>query len=357
MFLIRQAIPDDLATLHKLAKLVQSNNLPADREYIRELITRSRQSFTGQRTERADLEFLFVLEDTDTANVIGTASIIGAMGGPGRPHLYLRVRKHEHYSEDLRGGQVHVTLQLESDESGPTEIGGLVVSPAYRRHPARLGSLLSLARFHFIGLHREQFGDRIIAEMMGALTPEKHTSLWEYLGRRFINLSYDEADRFNRHSKEFITSLYPEGEIYVSLLPPEARSLIGRVGPETAPALAMLERLGFRYLDQVDPFDGGPYLETTIDALDMVRDTRTATLGDPAGEFPLSGYVSGEGAAGFRAVRCRYADHGDRISIPADVAGLLGTQGGDTVGVTALGPVPTSTTSPAPGGAGSTTRR
>ena len=62
--------------------------------------------------------------------------------------------------------------------------------------------------------------------MMGPLTPDSGTPLWEYLGRRFINLSYREADLFSSRSKEFLLNLWPKGEVFVSLLPPEARALI-----------------------------------------------------------------------------------------------------------------------------------
>ncbi|MHC5022518.1 MAG: arginine N-succinyltransferase, partial [Planctomycetota bacterium] len=243
MFLIRQARADDAATLLRFGRMVHSKNLPTAHDLILGKVRRSRRSFIGEVTERTEREFLFVLEDTQTGNVIGTSSIIAALGGPDRPHLYLQVRKHEHYSQDLQTGQVHVTLQLQADDSGPTEIGGLILSPTYRGRQEHLGSLLSLVRFHFIGLHRDWFAERIVAEMMGPLTPDSRNTLWDYLGRRFINLSYEEADRFSRDSKEFVLSLLPRGEIYVSLLPPEARNLIGKVGSEAEPALGMLKRM------------------------------------------------------------------------------------------------------------------
>ena len=334
MYLIRQAQLEDLSTILKLARMVHSNNLPDDPDILRSKIVRSRKSFAGSFENRADREFIFVLEDTETGNTIGCSSIIAAMGGPGHPHIYLQMRKREFYSEDLQTGQVHVTLQLATDESGPSEIGGLILSPAYRGHKAKLGALLSLIRFHYMGLQREWFDDRIIAEMMGPLTPDSRNTLWDYLGRRFINLKYAEADLFCRQSKEFITSLFPKEEIYVSLLPPEARNLIGRVGPESEPAKAMLERLGFQFHGHVDPFDGGPYLEAQLDEIELVQATRTVTLGDPADSYPRYCYLSVNGAAGFRAIQTSYAEQGDRIAIPADAAGLLGAEVGDTLGVT-----------------------
>jgi arginine N-succinyltransferase len=134
-----------------------------------------------------------------------------------------------------------------------------------------------------MGLYRELFADRVIAEMMGALTPDSRNLLWEYLGRRFINLDYAEADRFSQQSKEFITSLFPKEEIYVSLLPAVARSLIGRVGPETEPALRMLTRLGFEDHGHIDPFDGGPYLEAQTSKIPLIAATRRMPAAASAG--------------------------------------------------------------------------
>jgi arginine N-succinyltransferase len=135
MFYIRQAQLDDASSLLKLSRMVNSNNLPDDAEILRSKIIRSRKSFSqGERLDRTDREFIFVLEDTHTGNVIGGSSIIAAMGGPDRPNLFLKVRKREFYSEDLQTGQVHVTLQLCHDETGPSEIGGLILAPGYRGH-------------------------------------------------------------------------------------------------------------------------------------------------------------------------------------------------------------------------------
>jgi len=336
MFFIRQAQPDDASTLLKLAKMVHFINLPADPDIIARRIAQSRRSFEGKARNKRERVYMFVLEDSETGNVIGTSSVISCISWPGRPHTFLQVRKREFFSQDLQTGQVHLTLQLGTDESGPSEIGGLILGPSYRGHKLKLGAMLSLVRFHFIGLNRKQFADKVIAEMMGPLTPDSRNLMWEYLGRRFINLQYAEADRFCQHSKEFITSLFPKEEIYVSLLPPEARALIGRVGPETEPARAMLENLGFRYHGQIDPFDGGPYLDVSTDDISLVKDTRTATLGEHNGPFPNEGLVSAVGEFGFRAVRANFAIDGDVLSMAGEFVDVLGIKPGASVGVTIL---------------------
>ena len=341
MYVIRQATPDDLPTLLKLARMVHFINLPADKDIISGKIARSRLAFAGQSTSEREREFMFVLEQVESEHVVGTSSILSCISWPGRPHTYLKVRRRERFSKDLQTGTVHITLELGTDESGPSEMGGLILAPGYRGLPDRLGSLLSLVRFHYMGLHRELFSERIIAEMMGALTPDSRNLLWEYLGRRFINLQYTEADRFCQHSKEFITALFPHGEIYASLLPPEARNLIGKVGEETRGALKMLESQGFISEDHVDPFDGGPYLSARRDAIPLVEATRVAVLGDPQdphrrGARTVEAFVSFDGEDGFRAVRCPALEDGGSVSVSAEAAGLLGAQPGDTIGFTPL---------------------
>jgi len=329
MFLIRQAVSDDAPTLLKLAKMVHFINLPADPDIISTKIARSRRSFAGRADSDKEREFMFVLEDAQTGNIVGTSTFVAEISWPGHPHTFLQVTKREHYSEDLQSGQIHTTLQLGTDESGPSEIGGLILGPSYRGHKDKLGMQLSLIRFHFLGLHREWFSDRILAEMMGPLTPDSRNLLWEYLGRRFINLSFVEADRFCQRSKEFITSLFPKGEIYVSLLPPEARNLLGRVGTETEPAKRLLERLGFKYLGQIDPFDAGPYLEANADDIELVTSTKQCKFSGTAEDLTDMGFVSAHDDAGFRALRTEANLHKTDICISQEAAKLLNIKLGD----------------------------
>lgn len=324
MFVIRPAQPKDLPVLLKLARMVHFINLPADHDLLAAKVRKSLSSFAGKAKSERERQFMFVLEDQETENVVGTCALIASVSWPGFPHVFLKVGRREFVSRDLQSGQVHTTLRFGTDESGPSEVGGLILAPGYRGHREKLGSLLSLIRFHFMGLHREWFSRRILAEMMGALTTDSHTPLWEYLGRRFINLSYREADLFSARSKEFMLSLFPREEIFVSLLPPEARALIGRVGEETEPAKAMLERQGFVVSDHVDPFDGGPYLEADRDAIPLVAATTSRLYGGVASKASGSAFVSVEHKDDFRAVRSAYHADGDVVTLPDETVSALG---------------------------------
>ncbi len=333
MFLVRQARQDDVSALLRLARTVHSGNIPADPIALQERVERSEASFKGTEGQ-ADAIYVMALEDTASGNVIGTSCLVAGKGGPDRPRLGLQVRRREHYSEDLQTGQVQVTVQLVRDTSGPTEVGGLVLSSAWRGSKHRLGSLLSKSRFALVGLHPDRFSERMIGEIMGDLTPDGRTMLWDHLGRRFINLSYEEADRFSRTSREFITSLFPEGEIHVSLLPAEARRLIGRVNPDAVPAMSMLQRMGFKEFDEVDPFDGGPNLEAVRDDIPLVKATQRCTLTgalDGDGEEML---VARSAAESFALVRCAARVDGDQVAIDSQAIDTLGLSVGHVVGLT-----------------------
>lgn len=358
MFLIRPARASDLSTLLKLAKMVHFINLPADKDAIADRIAWSRLCFRGREQEDGarhaggvgrgaggrSPSFMFVLEDMSTGNPVGTSAIISEMGSPGNPNVAMQLRRREFFSEDLQQGVTHVTAQVVLDEDGPTELGGLIIGPSFRGHKDRLGLQLSLIRFHYIGLHRDRFKDRLLAEMMAPITPDGRNEVWEAFGRKFINLSYSEADRFCAQSREFMTSLLPRDEIYIGLLPAEARASFGKVGVDTVPALRMLERLGFEYRDRVDPFDGGPHMHAETETVSPVRDTRRVSFGGaaPQAQCSAEGLVSVElsdpNEEPFRAVLTRYAPAADgrSIRLPKAAIDALRLEKGTKLGLTPL---------------------
>lgn len=372
MFLIRRAKIEDIGTLVKLARMVHFINLPADKDIITEKVMRSRESFAKAAEMSAggadtpspapslpapkasgpgdglaslirfsDL-FMFVLEEVAPGGggVLGTSQIISKMGGPGQPNVSFKLSRKEMFSNSLQIGATHTLAKLVLDESGPTEIGGLILQPSYRGHRLRLGRFLSLVRFHYMGLYRPLFSPRVIAELMGPMMADGQNTLWEYLGRRFINLTYAEADRFCQYSKEFMFTLLPREEIYLTLLPPEARAVIAQVGPETAPARRMLEKLNFRYEDHIDPFDGGPHLQADTDDITLVKDTRRAPLGTAIAESKCTkrGFVSVlDEESEFRAVESDFeVDRNGKLRLPGAAMELLGAAPGMVAGYTPL---------------------
>lgn len=321
-FIIRAVHHDDLQQLTDLAKQFNLLNLPGDRKVLAEKIARSQMSFAGELT-KSKAEYIFVVEDTEEKQVVGSSLIIAKHGDEDVPHCYFKILKRDHFSQDLGLGFIHQVLRFQLDTDGPTEIGGLLVDKSYRRRPERLGKQISLSRFVYMALNPDRFEDRILCELTPPLTDEGRSEFWEALGRRFTGLPYQEADMLSQTNKEFIESLFPEEDIYLSLLDAKARLVLGRVGEATKPAQHLLESIGFEYRDEVDPFDGGPhYGAKTADVLPIKMGKKLHIGEFKDAVFKTQGLV-GLGHDDFRCVLTGYDERDGLIAIPPKARALL----------------------------------
>ncbi len=269
-FLVRNIREDDFEDLLSLAKQFNLLNLPAEPKVLKKKIQQSVKSFAG-KLEKEESEYLFVLEDVDVQRVIGTSLILAKHGTPKYPHYYFQILEKKRQSSNLGVGFIHNVLRLGENTDGPTEIGGLMLDRGYRRRPEKLGRLLSLSRFIYMGLKPQSFEPEVLCELSPPLTEEGRSEFWEALGRRFTGMSYMEADRLSQMHKGFIKSLFPEGDIYMCLLEASARVVIGEVGEETRGARHLLEKIGFKYRQEVDPFDGGPHYSCKLKDISLIR--------------------------------------------------------------------------------------
>jgi arginine N-succinyltransferase len=321
-FIIRGVKREDLSQLTDLAKQFNLLNLPGDRKILAEKIARSEASFSGELSNDK-AEYVFVVEDTEERIVVGSSLIIAKHGSEAVPHCYFKILKRDHFSQDLGIGFIHQVLRFQLDTDGPTEIGGLLVDRSYRRRPERLGKQISLSRFVYMGLHPEKFEKRVLCELTPPLTEEGRSEFWEALGRRFTGLPYQEADMLSQTNKEFIESLFPEEDIYMSLLDSKARLVLGRVGEATKPAQHLLESIGFSYLDEVDPFDGGPhYGAATKDILPIKEGKKLRVIEMKDSTFKAQGLV-GVGTQDFRCVVTGYEVRDGNIAIPSKARDIL----------------------------------
>jgi hypothetical protein len=78
------------------------------------------------------------------------------------------------------------------------------------------------------------------------------------------------------------------------------QKVLGEVGPNTRGVQRMLERLGFSYVERIDPFDGGPHFEANWRDLTLVRRYRSVKLSED--DFELQG---DDVARGLRALSGR----------------------------------------------------
>lgn len=329
-FLVRAVHRDDLNQLHDLAKQFNLLNLPGDRKVLADKIDRSEASFSGSLS-KDKAEYLFVIEDLEEAAVVGSSLVMAKHGNEQVPHSYFKILKRSHFSQDLGIGFIHQVLRFQLDNDGPTEIGGLLVDKAYRRRPERLGKQISLSRFLYMALHRDRFEERVLCELTPPLTDENRSEFWEALGRRFTGLNYQEADLLSQSHKEFIESLFPEEDIYLSLLDSKARTVLGRVGEQTKPAQHLLESIGFQYLEEVDPFDGGPHYGVATSDILPIRLGRHLRVADFKDASYKSSGLLGTDSEEFRAALVPYEIRGEEISLPPRQREVLQLDIGDKV--------------------------
>jgi arginine N-succinyltransferase len=316
-FLIRSVKEDDLENLYRLSEMVYFINLPSDRELLKQKIRKSLDSFSGTIEDKFEREYIFVMEDGE-GRLMGTSMIIARHGSPQEPHIYFELKEIQKYSETIHTGFIHKVLRLRFDTDGPSEIGGLVLDPSYRGHTGKLGRQLSFSRFLFMKIRRRWFKNYILSELMPPLTENGESILWESLGRKFTNLSYQEADILSRKNKEFVTSLFPKGDIYTCLLAGEARDSIGRVGTATEPVKHMLEKIGFKWKEHIDPFDGGPHFWAETDKISLLKNTKSYSVAkDPLKkknkELALCGFFDGEQ---FMCVQTTFEINRGKVSLP-----------------------------------------
>ncbi len=326
-FEIRAASAADEDQLLDVARHLNTVNLPHERGAIREILALSERSFTGAVPENRR-EYVFVLRDVAQDRVIGTSMIISQLGRRGAPYIYFDVREEEKYSATLDKHFRHQALRIGYSYDGPTEIGGLILLPEYRKVPERLGQLLSYVRFLYIAAHRAKFRDEVLAELLPPLEADGRSHLWEALGRHFTGLSYAEADVLSKRNKEFIKQLFPDGQVYASVLSREAQDVIGKVGAQTRGVERLLRRIGFRYAHRVDPFDGGPHFTAATEEITLVaRTKRRAVAGIGAAETRAIVAVESSTPPHFRAVLGR----SEKGVIDAETAAHLGVSVGDEI--------------------------
>jgi arginine N-succinyltransferase len=342
VLILRPIERDDLDDLMALADQLDSMNLPCDRDFLAERIELSRRSFAGKLAGDEPGLYVFVLEDRAQARCVGTSLILAKHGVPGAPYYWLEVSTEERRSPDLDRHFAHTKLRLRSTEDGPTEVGGLILDPAYRAHAARCGKALSIVRFAFIGLHPNRFQREVIAEMLSPFDVHGRNRLWDAFGRHFTGMDYREADHLSARSKQWIADLFPRDPVYATLFPPEVQAVIGQPNETAKAAVRILERVGFQPLNQVDPFDGGPYYGCARDAITSVRERRELVLPryEPSEEIadalrePLV-LISAETDRGFRATVVPIDESG-RLLVTRPCRAALGVSAGDRIWVTPL---------------------
>ncbi len=336
MLVIRPAIPGDIDTLLRISHATGPGmtSMPADRTMWARRLAHTSASFASSFDDIEGTYFM-VLEDTGSGDVVGSTAIYTGVGRK-RPFYSYKLSTLVNYSSHLDRTQTHRVLHLVNDYTGATEIGSLYLAPAYRRDGN--GAFISRSRYLLLAALRERFADVVIAEMRGWQDAQGNSPFWEHLGKKFFGIGFENADYLNAvDGTQFISDLMPRYPIYVDLLPPDARDVIGRPHDDSARALSLLRREGFYHADYVDIFDGGPTVQCRTDDIHAVRAVRRVTVESVVDDDALSNaptfIVSNDDIDTYRIVRQPLSVAQDAVSIGRDAARLLGCEAGSSLSI------------------------
>lgn len=258
-YVMRPSRLDDLQSLIELAELSGPGftSLPVDVPILRERLQKSDDAFLG-RLQRIEYgKYLLMMENAETGEVVG-CSAVKAGTGIDQPFFNYRVITLAQASQAAGNLRFDMdALVLTNEYVGFTEVGTLFLKPEHRGGGA--GRLAAQSRYLLMAAEPERFGTKVLAELRGVVDNEGRSPFWECLGRHFFRMDFTEADRLSATTdNQFILDLMPKYPIYVDLLPPEAREVIGRCHSDGVGAYKLLQWEGFEFDRTVDIFDGGP---------------------------------------------------------------------------------------------------
>lgn len=274
MFVIRPAKQSDVDTLELFANTTARGmiSLPRKRESLEKKIAFSSSCFSKDVNEPQDEIYCFVLEKTQTKDVIGCCAIY-AKTGVHSPICFYQLETSFPASRTLPiPGQIQV-LKPKKLSNGPAELSMLFLLPEWRKE--RLGELLSLSRFLFIAEHPHRIATHICARLRGVIDKNKNTcSFWDGIGKHFIALEFDKVCELLEENYTFVEEFLPEYPIYAHLLSKRIQQTIGQTHATTKPALRMLKKQNFSVTSDIDLFDGGPILQAETSEVRTVKQSR-----------------------------------------------------------------------------------
>ena len=335
MKIIRPIQKSDYSALHDIA--VESGigftSLPVNEELLTRKIAGAERSFTEQVDKPGTQSYLFVMEDTETGEVVGTSGIEATVGLDDAFYHY-HLGTVVHASRELKVHNTVDILTLCNDYTGVSEICTLFLRESARE--GNNGRLLSKFRFLFMMEHQERFAETIIAEMRGVSDEKGASPFWRWLEEHFFSMDFPTADYLTGiGNKVFIAELMPKYPIYVNLLSDEAQAVIGQVHDKTKPALQLLEQEGFSCRGYVDIFDAGPTVEANLQHVRTAQVSRklAVKIDDTAAKAGEQHFVINTLVEGFRAASTELVvdEDNQRVLLSAEAAKALNVSENDLV--------------------------
>ncbi len=306
-------------------------SLPVDEPILRERLEKSDRAFHGRQRNLQYGKYLMMMEHVPTGEVVG-CSAVKAGTGIDQPFFNYRIitlAQASHAAGNLRFDMD--ALVLTNEYVGYTEVGTLFLKADHRGGGA--GRLAAQSRYLLMAAAPDRFSANVLAELRGVVDDKGVSMFWECLGRHFFRMDFAEADRLSATTdNQFIVDLMPRYPIYVDLLPPEAREVIGRCHSDGVGAYKLLQWEGFDFDRTVDIFDGGPLVKAQRRHIRTIQESRIVTVeaGDTSGDPDArQGMLSSNRLPDFRATIGRFVGRGEESLIaPPDVLDALNLKPG-----------------------------
>ncbi|MBC3767602.1 arginine N-succinyltransferase [Neptunicella marina] len=331
MMIIRPIQQDDFAALSQCAveSGVGFTSLPVNDELLNKKISQSIHSFKQDVIKPGPESYLFVMENTDTGEVVGTSGIQAAVGLDDAFYHY-HMGKVVHASRELNVYNPIDILTCCNDYTGVSEICTLFLREQARE--GYNGRFLSKFRFLFIAEHAHRFSERVIAEMRGVSDENGNSPFWKWLEEHFFSMDFPTVDYLTGiGQKGFIAELMPKYPIYVSLLSKEAQAVIGQVHEKTRPALRLLHSEGFSCRGYVDIFDAGPTVEANVQHIRTVQASERAAVKIAQPQKTVTHIIINTKVENFRGVAAESTFEDEHLVMSAQTAAALDVQDGEMV--------------------------
>ncbi len=246
---IRPATLNDLDRITEFAFIAQIGltSLPKNESLLRVRIEKAVESFRKSVAYPNDELYFFVLEDSETAKVMGVSGI-KANTGSDHPIVTYSIEKDRNF----------YWLVPETLRKGYSEVASLFLHRDFRKQGG--GRLLSYSRFLFMADFPERFHTQVMANMRGMIDRSGQSLFWNEVSGKFNSCTFQQLmQKLDRQELNYdeLAPRYPLCSLFLS---PEILESIGKTHVNTVAAINLLKEEGFQVSDHIDLMDGGPLL-------------------------------------------------------------------------------------------------
>jgi arginine N-succinyltransferase len=327
-YFVRAAAADDLDAYVDLKRQAGTGftSIAIPDEMLGAQLRDGAKSFAATITAPAEERYFLALVHRSSGEIVGMAQVKAAIGIK-KPFFNFRLLKLAQSSPAAARRFDMEMLALVNEFAGCAEVGSLFVKPQHR--VGGVGRALAQARYMLMAAAPERFGERVISELRGFITPDGVSPFFEHLCRPFFRMSFDEADRMSATSdNQFIADLTPKHPIYVDLLPKEARDVIGKCHPEGVGAQKLLVQEGFRYEGVIDIFDGGPLMTAPRDSIRTRAGARLRPVRAAEIKSGALGLIAQPLFSAFHSTAALIEDAGDHVRASGETLDAIGVKDG-----------------------------